>query len=405
MKKIKLLFDVESIRKEFNKNPSGICRVADELFKRLIKERDVDVYPLLTDRSGDFNAYLEKIGRMDLKDKTVLMPYLKKTTKLYKKFSSFKNYIYRFLYGWRVKKILNKFDVYFSPTPVVSPLIYLSNIKSIAIIHDLIPINYSEFSTNLKYERKFRAWIDSLQVDNVLTVSDFTLNEVIDYLPQYSYKNTNILPLAADQKFKKINDKHLIERVKRKYKISSSKYILSLSDMSKRKNFIHSVKSFIELMKMRPNLDVCLVLAGSHRSGFDLCLSSVDGYEKFKKQIILTGFIDEDDIVPLYNGASVFLFPSLVEGFGLPLLEAMSCGCPVVCTKGSALQEIGRNCAIFIDGYDYQKTAKELGKILWGSKSYENRSTACLREAQKYSWEKTVEILMKEIRCLKLSKK
>jgi alpha-1,3-rhamnosyl/mannosyltransferase len=108
-----------------------------------------------------------------------------------------------------------------------------------------------------------------------------------------------------------------------------------------------------------------------------------------EKRIILTGYVDEPTLACLYSGASAFVYPSLYEGFGLPVLEAMACGCPVVCSNRASLPEVAGDAAIQIDPHDPEALAHSLEKVLHDSDLRNRLITAGLQRARLFSWKKT----------------
>jgi glycosyltransferase involved in cell wall biosynthesis len=159
--------------------------------------------------------------------------------------------------------------------------------------------------------------------------------------------------------------------VKKKYHLPA-KYVLSLGTQEPRKN----LKRLIEACA---DLPYPLVLTGKHGWG--------DKVEK-PEHVMSLGYVDEVDLPGLYSGASVFCFPSLYEGFGFPVLEAMACGTPVVTSNISSLPEVGGEAAILIDPERVESIRQG---ILQADKERVTRIKAGLLQAQKFSWEKTAQ--------------
>jgi len=107
------------------------------------------------------------------------------------------------------------------------------------------------------------------------------------------------------------------------------------------------------------------------------------------------GFVPDEDLVALYNMATVFVFPSVYEGFGMPVLEAMACGCPVITTCESCLPEVAGEAALYVDGYDALDFVEKI-KQVFSSKQLQNQlSKKGLEQVKKFSWKKTAENTIK----------
>ena len=123
----------------------------------------------------------------------------------------------------------------------------------------------------------------------------------------------------------------------------------------------------------------------------------IEGDDRF----IRLGFVPTDDLIAIYNSATVFVMPSVYEGFGLPVIEAMQCGCPVVTTKGGSLSEVAGEAAIYVDGYDVQNIANGIGEVFFSNELREELSQKGLEQAKKFSWKhtakKTIEVYEKVI--------
>jgi len=113
--------------------------------------------------------------------------------------------------------------------------------------------------------------------------------------------------------------------------------------------------------------------------------------QDIKKQIHCVGFVHDEDLVVFYNSATVFVMPSLYEGFGLPVLEAMQCGCPVVTSDEGSLAEVAGSAAYFIDAYSSGSIANGITKVFHDEKLREKLSEEGLINAKKFSWKKTAE--------------
>lgn len=395
MKKIKLLFDMEVLSTSYKKG-TGVYRVSDVLFHKLVDNPLIDIYPLVTLKNGDIKGYLQHTGLPDLTNKIVYMPELKSATKWDWLYLRIRSFILNKFLSLKYSKLLHQFDCYFSPFNPIPPVIEKSNLKTLMLIHDLIPIYYPHDSAK-NFIKKFTQWIKRTNADNYLVISNYTIQELLKFRPDLKDKPINKMYLGADDRFKPINDISIINSTKQKYNITSAKYFLAVSELTTRKNFVHLLKSFVKFLENTKANDIYLVLVGPVRKGYEEVSKQVDNIELYKDKIIQTGYIDNEDLAPLYNGALAFVYPSLYEGFGLPVLEAMQCGTPVVSADNTSLPEVGGDAVLYVSGHDEEQTASVLAKVYNDSGLRSELSAKGLSRAKEFSWDKTSAILIDTI--------
>jgi glycosyltransferase involved in cell wall biosynthesis len=177
------------------------------------------------------------------------------------------------------------------------------------------------------------------------------------------------------------------------------RYIYHISKYSLRKNPSCLLRAFAELSAQSGMSDLQLVISGSgwENGAVRSLLDDLDLREK----VVFTGFTDELEVVQLYNGASVFLFPSRAEGYGMPNVEAMACGCPVVTTRTFAIPEIVGEAALLVDDPDdYTAFSKETGRILNDSDFRESMIRKGFEQVKRYSWTKSATTVLETYRKL-----
>ncbi len=391
MKK-KLLFDVEQLAVDGLKG-TGIVRVCDELLCRLVQNNNVDVYPVITSNRGDFGAYLNaKNLHHKLKNKVVYMPKLKTTTKNLNVLQKIRSKVLSKFYGLKYKDILSKYDAYLSLFSPISPVIYQSNIKTYMVIHDLIPIFYPDGCSD-KFIKKFKNWMNEANADEYFVVSNFTKEDFFKFRPDEKNKPVHTMYLGANSNFKPIKDQKVIQKVKEKYGIKTDKYFLAVSEITARKNFIHLLKSFVSFLENTKADDISLVLVGRVRAGYTAVASQVEGLNKYQDKIIQTGYADNDDLASLYSGSLVFIYPSLYEGFGLPVLEGMQCGVPVITADNTSLPEVGGDAVMYITGTDEKETVNALKEVYQKKELRDILSRKGIERAKKFSWDSAVQIV------------
>lgn len=398
-KKIKLLFDVEQLMKEAANARTGIFRVADELFKRIAVSEEVDLYLAVTENKGNLAVYLESIGHPELEAKTVRLPYAKLMTKSKNVFQKWRGKFFAKCCKAYYQRLLKGFDWYFSPFSPIAIPVYKSDVKTAVMVHDIIPIVRPDLaSKGSKFLKKYKAWMASVDTDLVVFNSVSSQKDFLNFRKDIMPQRTMVMYLGADEKFYPNGDSENSNRIIAKYGLEPKKYVLSLSDQNKRKNIPHLICSFIRFLKISGREDIVLAVAGPQRKGCKDVADGIEDFEKYQKQIVNLGFVDEEDIAALYSNALFFVYPSLYEGFGLPVLEAMKCGAPVVCSDNSSLPEVGGDAVFYINGTDEVQTADALQQMCDNEVLRRNLSEKGLVRSAGFSWDKAALQLMKALK-------
>ncbi len=282
----------------------------------------------------------------------------------------------------------NGIDVIHLPShmiPQICPFYINSNVKKVLTIHDLIPIL---FQKNLSWN--YKLWGPTLKFiknrpDYIITDSKNTKKDCIEYL-NIPEDKIEIIPLAPERKYKLLHNKEdLRVELNIKYKISRQ-FILYVGTVELRKNIPLLIRSFHKLLTK--GLKLQLVLIGIHGYGFDQILKIINELS-ISEDVVILGYVPNEDIIKFYNIAKLFVFPSLYEGFGLPPLEAMACGCPVITSNISSLPEIVGNAGVLMDPYDPDDLSRKMYQILINKTLQNDLQKKGLKQAKKFSWEKS----------------
>lgn len=275
-------------------------------------------------------------------------------------------------------------------------IIYPSNIECIKIvtIYDLIPAIFWEnyinfFPEDIKHEY-FRRLGYLERFDKILTISETSKKDIIDILDIHSNK-IDVIYAGIDNKFNISND---INVDISKFGINK-KYIMSTPSMDFRKNIYRLIDAYAKLPKEYKDeyqlVIVCELTKQFHKLLID--------HTMFKgisdKDIVLTNYVSEDELISLYNKASVFVFPSLYEGFGLPILEAMICKVPVITSNNSSLAEIAGDAAILVDPYNVEEISDAIQTVLSDNNIRDNIIKKGSERAKKFSWKNVAELTIK----------
>ena len=319
---------------------TGVERVAYNLLKNLVKNDKNNEYFIFAGNS-------ERIkGILDYPKVTFIKCYLHK------------NRILRHLWEqiclpFLVKKY--KCDILFNPVNT-APIYGVE--KSILFLCDVsFLINPEWFSKSFRYMYCSLIPVLVKKVKKIITISKSSKEDIVKYLKVKDSKVEVVYP-AVDEKFnnKKLNKNKDVLRI---YNIREP-FILFTGSLEPRKNLVNLIKSFIELKKST-KIKHKLVIVGVRNPNFHKLELKID---KIINDILLLGYVNDEQLKVLYQEADVFIYPSLYEGFGLPPLEAMASGCPVVVSNNSSLPEICGDAAIYIDPYSVESIAKKIYNIL-----------------------------------------
>ncbi|HEY9501059.1 MAG TPA: glycosyltransferase family 1 protein [Pyrinomonadaceae bacterium] len=225
------------------------------------------------------------------------------------------------------------------------------------------------------------------QAARVLSLSEHGKQDIIS---TYGIDSQRIsaIPLAAPNHFARVTDATELQRVRHTYGIDGD-YILSVGSIQPRKNLARLVRAYALLAEKLGKENVPkLVLAGKRAWLFDETLRSLEE-SGVKDSVILTGYVPEKDLPPLYSGAMCFVYPSFFEGFGLPPLEAMKCGAPVIVSNTTSLPEVVGDAAICVDPYDINAIAGAIERVNTDSILREELSIKGQARARLFDWRDT----------------
>jgi glycosyltransferase involved in cell wall biosynthesis len=260
--------------------------------------------------------------------------------------------------------------------------------KKITTVCDLIGMIYPE---NMGRVSRFywQKWLPQCvkNSDLIIAISEHTKRDIIRLLgiPEEKIKVTL---LAADSRFMPINDENVLNRILSKYMLPK-RFMLTVSTIEPRKNIHGLIQAFSGYIKDNRLSDLCLVIVGSKGWGYNkaYALARSIGIEN---KVIFTYYIEDEDLPGLYNLAEFFIYPSFYEGFGLPVLEALSCGKAVICSNTSSLPEVTGKAALLISPENTEQL-KDAIKVLDTDKGLrEELAAKVLTQARKFSWENTV---------------
>lgn len=263
----------------------------------------------------------------------------------------------------------------------ISPFFFKSKTKKILTIFDLSPIIQPQFFTALTttYTKLFPLVLRN--TDHIVTISKNSKTD-IKKIFNISEEKITVIYLGIEEKFRAITDKEKLHKIRKKYNLPS-KFILFVGTIEPRKNLTCLISAFSNIEK---RLDLKLVIVGNKGWKYKEVFNSIKQL-KVQEDVIFTGFVDDEDLPLIYNLAELFVYPSFYEGFGFPILEAMSCGCPVITSSISSLSEINGDAALLVNPSSEKDLAKTLKFIVLNSKVKIKMKKNGLKHAKKFSWE------------------
>lgn len=409
-----LLFDVSVVAENmiYGSGRSGIYFTAYNILKELIKSDKFDVCLYFG------NAYNTETVKFlhDEFGKNVKIyfgnkfgPLNEKLTRLDKKLRANKHNISKLLLNIFVRKPVKfiggfvkipSFDIAFSPFRVFSKKIKATH--KYIFLHDTIPLLFPEYYPQMQLKKYWfydlvkyiKSWPNCKFFSNSLS----TKQDFIKLL-NMNQNDITVAPLAAGDNFYQETDKKKIQKVCEKYNIPfDKKYVFSLCTLEPRKNLIRAVKTFIEFIKKNEIDDMVFVLGGGHWKDFIGKLEiEIKDLGQYKDKIIRAGYVDDEDLAILYSGAQFFVYTSQYEGFGLPPLEAMKCGCPVIISNNSSLPEVVGNAGQMIDWDSDEQHIAAYEKYYFDEKYRKTAIKTGLDRSKHFFWKKTVDTIIEKI--------
>ncbi|MEG3974714.1 glycosyltransferase family 1 protein [Microcoleus sp. herbarium8] len=268
----------------------------------------------------------------------------------------------------------------------------IKNLKKITTIYDLIPIVLSNLfigKNDIDYQRMVMSLQSLTPEDSVICISRATRNDLLNHVKNLDPAKVSVSYLAANPNtFYPCYDTNKMAGIRHKYSIPDAQYILGVSTIEPRKNIQHAIRCFAKVVQQQGIKDLYLVLVGALGWDYEQIFAEISQGGLPKDRVIITGYVADEDLAALYSGALAFVYPSLYEGFGLPPLEAMQCGTPVITSNTSSLPEVVGDAGIMLDPQDADGLCHNMLK-LYNSPSLRNEmSLKSLKQAQNFSWDR-----------------
>jgi glycosyltransferase involved in cell wall biosynthesis len=294
----------------------------------------------------------------------------------------------RFLYPAIIRRRMKTGNIKHITNQDLAFLLALFSIHpSIVSCHDLIPWTY--------YHNRSILWQMNMKglkkADCIITGSDFSKKQIIEFA-RVPKERIHVIPDGVDHtRFFPKHDRSILTQ----HGITShEKVILYVGSEEPRKNLLFLLKSFKQLKKKIPAIRLIKVGPPGLGNSRDNTLKQIRALG-IQDDVIFTGFVPEAELPAYYNAADLFVFPSLIEGFGLPPLEAMACGCPVIVANTSSLPEVVGEGGILVNPDDNDALTESMGKVLIDNRFMQEMVEKAIKRSQIFTWDRTAEATLR----------
>lgn len=267
---------------------------------------------------------------------------------------------------------------------------YFPRTPGVITIHDIIPLRLPQYRT----DPKMKAYLQLItraahKATMIITVSQHAKKDILDAL-NVPAERIRVIYEAAGAEYRPISDLTVLSKVRARYRLHG-RYILYLGGLDQRKNVPQLVRAFAQLYHQLEDPDLQLLIAGNpdKLNGSLFPDPRPVAADLGITDRIIYRFIEEEDKPAIYSGASVFVFPSLYEGFGLTPLEAMSCGTPVICSNRTSLPEVVGDAAMSFDPDDVREMVQDMQSVLTNNELHADLRARSLKRAAQFNWRKT----------------
>jgi glycosyltransferase involved in cell wall biosynthesis len=361
------ILNIGLISESLNNSYTGVETYIDNL---IINLKTSDEKIKLINYKNDF----EKTNYPDLEVKIVASPLEKVYPTLW----------YPYL-GYYLKNN-NEFDIIHN-TKHFPTIFKPKHAKYVITVHDLfaLALGPPEYQYYKKIGYKLLLPKTLKSADKIISNSKNTKNDIIRYfkIPEEKIK---VIHLAANETFAKLNEIEILD-IKKKYAINYP-FIFYVGGLAAYKNIVRLIEAYGKLKKL--GVTHKLLLAGVKRYKYNEIFETIEKLN-LQNDVIFTGYVPDKDLPGLYNAADLFVYPSLYEGFGIPPLEAMQCGTPVIASNTSSIPEVVGDAGIMINPYDVDEFANKMYEVLTNEDLKKEMSKKGLERAKLFSWKKCAE--------------
>lgn len=268
------------------------------------------------------------------------------------------------------------------------------SVPSIAFIHDVLFRRFPQFFS-WRERLYFRplCWLTRNRVDRLIATTEFVASELVTYRYAPARSRIDIVPLGVNERYKPIRSQESgqLSEVKEKFKLPDN-FILYVGRLNVRKN----IENLLRALPLLRDKGTKLVIVG--REDWKAPdLRELLSQPAIRERIIMPGAMTDEDLIATYSLAKLFCFPSFAEGFGLPPLEAMASGVPVIVSNTTSLPEVCGDAAVYIDPTKPESIARAIDELLGDMELYDRKRRSGLERAAQYTWAASAQALMRSI--------
>ena len=277
-------------------------------------------------------------------------------------------------------------DVFHAPHYILPPA---TRCPSVVTIHDCIHLMFPQYLRNRAAYLYARGsmWSAARQARRILTVSEASKRDIIHFF-NVPPEKVVVAYNAIEERFAKTPSDEAMDRVRERYQLNHQ-FVLYVGNIKPHKNLVRLIEAFAEIRR-RGFDQLKLLIIGDEISRLPALRRAVHSH-KLHKHVRFLGYLEDETLAILYRLASVFVFPSLYEGFGLPPLEAMASGTPVVTSNVSSMPEVTGDAAVLVDPYNVDSIVLGIERVLKDPVFSDELRRKGIARAREFSWERSVE--------------
>ncbi len=281
----------------------------------------------------------------------------------------------------------DKVDILWMPMHNI-PLLRRKNLKTIVTIHDLAFKQFPDtFPKKDLFQLNLLTDLAIKKSDKIIAVSQSTKNDILKFYPDIREDKVKVVYHGFDKElYQKEFYTESVDEVLRRHNLKAKRYLLYVGAIQPRKNLKTLVKAF-EIFKKENKNNIKLVIAGGKAWCWEETIEAIEN-SSVRDSIVLTGRISFDDLSVLQQNAGIFVFPSLYEGFGIPILEAFAADAPVICARNSSLEEVGADAVEYFESLDAKELSQKISKVINNSSLQSEMIARGRAQLNKFSWKK-----------------
>ncbi|EMY69750.1 glycosyltransferase, group 1 family protein [Leptospira vanthielii serovar Holland str. Waz Holland = ATCC 700522] len=285
--------------------------------------------------------------------------------------------------------------IFHSPFLPFPDFIKKSKVKKVITVYDLIAVLYPEYFEGNKDKVVWKIIRNIDSETSIVTISEHSKKDIVRYIPYFDQSKIAVIPLAAEDIFYEIKVIEQIDEIISQFGLKSKKYLLTVSTLEPRKNLKSSLRAFLRLAEDGLDPEIKFVVLGGNGWGAGLADLEAEFPNIYQSRVLFLGFIPDEKMAYIYSGALFFVYLSLYEGFGLPPLEAMKCGIPVLVSNTSSLPEVIGIAGISVNPMDELEIIKNMKNLIENQNLRSKLSGLSKQQAALFSWEKSADKLKK----------